>query len=361
MTEITIREVVIPSAIGDGTDGDFVAAVEVRNAVTADVWGMNHFAATPTEMLPDWQNQEHRPMRMFVAETADGVVARSIYDMTHGRDAAEVELVVQVHPAHRRRGIGSALLADLLRIAESDGRTEVQGYPRIGAYETDSWIVPGSGVGKLPSDNASTGFSLAHGFVLEQVLRQSELPLPPDAAVLDSLERQALAAASSDYRVLTWTGRTPEAWLSDVGMLLGRISTDAPTAGLASTEQYWDAERVRAKESAWLAAGDSIVTAVAEHVASGRLVAFSQLNVNPDIDAPVGQAETLVLREHRGHRLGALVKIANVRQLQEVYPGHPSIVTFNAEENRPMLAVNEAMGFVAAGYTGSWKKELERS
>jgi hypothetical protein len=34
----------------------------------------------------------------------------------------------------------------------------------------------------------------------------------------------------------------------------------------------------------------------------------------------------------------------------------PSIVTDNAEENRPMLDVNEAVGFVGVGSEGVWER-----
>jgi GNAT superfamily N-acetyltransferase len=65
-----------------------------------------------------------------------------------------------------------------------------------------------------------------------------------------------------------------------------------------------------------------------------------------------------VLREHRGHGLGMLVKLVNLAALQRDHPGYPSVVTYNAEENRHMLSVNEALGFVPIGYEGAWKKTL---
>jgi hypothetical protein len=71
---------------------------------------------------------------------------------------------------------------------------------------------------------------------------------------------------------------------------------------------------------------------------------------------PVHQAETLVLSEHRGHRLGTIVKIANIQHLARVNPDAPLIFTDNAEENRPMLDVNEAVGFEAIAYQAAWKK-----
>jgi len=61
---------------------------------------------------------------------------------------------------------------------------------------------------------------------------------------------------------------------------------------------------------------------------------------------------------HRGRRLGMLLKLANIEHLQRLRPGHPAIVTYNAEENRHMLDVNEAVGFVPIGREGAWKKTL---
>ncbi len=91
---------------------------------------------------------------------------------------------------------------------------------------------------------------------------------------------------------------------------------------------------------------------------TGRLVGFTELKAPHDPTAAASQWDTIVLREHRGHRLGMLLKLANFDQLQRVSPGHPSIVTWNAEENRPMLDVNEAVGFTPIGYEGAWKKLL---
>jgi GNAT superfamily N-acetyltransferase len=100
------------------------------------------------------------------------------------------------------------------------------------------------------------------------------------------------------------------------------------------------------------------VVAAAEHVPSGHLVGYTMLSVPRGRHRAVDQWSTLVLREHRGHRLGMLLKVANLAHLAEVAPGHPSVITFNAEENRPMLAVNEQLGFVGIAYEGAWRKDL---
>ncbi len=65
-----------------------------------------------------------------------------------------------------------------------------------------------------------------------------------------------------------------------------------------------------------------------------------------------------MLREHRGHRLGMLLKVENLLALERLAPGRPAVLTWNACENRPMLDVNDAVGFVAIGYEGAWRRDL---
>lgn len=100
------------------------------------------------------------------------------------------------------------------------------------------------------------------------------------------------------------------------------------------------------------------MTAAIEHAPTGHLVGFSSLSVPAQPHRCVAQYATLVLREHRGNRLGMLLKVANLHHLEQVAPGHPSVTTFNAEENRHMLSVNESLGFTPIGYEAAWRKDL---
>jgi GNAT superfamily N-acetyltransferase len=127
---------------------------------------------------------------------------------------------------------------------------------------------------------------------------------------------------------------------------------------LEEPEDVWSVERLIADEEREQSSPRAFLTVAAEHVASASLVGFSVLSVPAETSRAVMQDDTLVLRDHRGHRLGMLLKLANLAHLQRVSPGHPSVITFNAEENRPMLSVNEAVGFVPVAYEGAWRKDL---
>ena len=68
------------------------------------------------------------------------------------------------------------------------------------------------------------------------------------------------------------------------------------------------------------------------------------------------QMLTGVTREHRGHRLGLLVKVAMLEVLRAAEPQLERIDTWNAESNRYMIAVNEALGYTVLGPPASWWK-----
>lgn len=355
MSAFTIEELVIPASIDHLDAAGFIEMTLVRNEIEAETFGNRDLAYEPAELLPHWQDP-YEPKTCLVARVGGRIVARAIFEAPIEEGSREVWLTIEVLPAFRRQGIGAALYERLAAMSEVAGRTVQQGYFVHKRSDASEQLPSPTGFGSVPLDNPETRFLLRRGFRLEQVERVSRLALPVDEVEFARLLSAATAAAGDDYRLVRWTGRTPERWLSDIALLHRRMSTDAPAAGLEVNEATWDEDRVRAMDDRSDGSPRTSLTVAVEHVATGRLAGFTDLTVPPELERPVEQLDTLVLKEHRGHRLGTLLKLANLQFLAETHPGHPSVTTFNAEENRPMLDVNEAIGFVPVGYGGGWKK-----
>jgi GNAT superfamily N-acetyltransferase len=245
---------------------------------------------------------------------------------------------VAVHPGHRRRGIGTVLLEEGLRLAGKHGRTEA-------ITEVDE---PGP-------DAPGRAFALRHGWSCDLLETRRDLLLPADEGRLSALEARA-RSASAGYDVVTWRDHTPDALLQDRAVLERRMSTDAPHGDLPVEEEHWDGDRIREYEATHVARGRTVLSAGA--VKDGRLVGFTDLQIPLAQPERAHQGGTLVLHEHRGHRLGALMKAAVLRELAADFPEVRRISTYNSDSNTPMVAVNETLGFRPAGQLSTWSLRL---
>ena len=262
-----------------------------------------------------------------------------------------------MHRCIRSSGIAASARPSPITSAAEQQRAKIVVYAASCSAEGHKLESP-TGFGSVPAANAEVRFLLGHGYRLEQVARTSRLALPVSAAMIDRRFDESTGRAGADFRVHQWSGRTPDRWLDDIALLFTRMSTDAPKAGLEEPEDIWTRQRLIDYEDRVEAGPKTCVVSVVEHLPSARLAGMTELGVPAESDRPVFQNDTIVLKEHRGHRLGMLLKVANIRNLQSTAPGHPSIITFNAEESRHMLDLNEAVGFVSVGYEGAWKKVL---
>jgi hypothetical protein len=88
------------------------------------------------------------------------------------------------------------------------------------------------------------------------------------------------------------------------------------------------------------------------------LVAWTAISHDGEIPWHAWQNITIVDPGHRGHRLGALVKVANLRLMREHQPQVTTVDTGNAAVNTYMIAINEQMGFRPLYAWQSWQTEL---
>nr|WP_281381901.1 GNAT family N-acetyltransferase [Conyzicola lurida] len=328
----------------------------VRNRISVEATGGYDLAVTPDELLPGWLDQRFAPKRMLVARIEGRIVGRAVAELpVPGSPAAWI--TVEVLPELRHRGIGGALYSAVERLAVDAGATVLQSSVLQGESGSVERITAPTGFGSVPRDSETTRFLVARGYGLEQVTRLSRLELPADRADLRRRFVRA-TAMSRDYHLAYWAGATPDEWLAHVARLRGRLATDAPQAGLEPDLSPWTPERVRDTDRVAAASPATSLTVLAVHSPSGNAAGYTTLTVPRQTARPVTQGDTIVLQEHRGHRLGLTLKVANLLRLGEVAPGHPRVVTFTAEENRHMLAVNESLGFLPWGYEGAWKRVL---
>jgi RimJ/RimL family protein N-acetyltransferase len=262
------------------------------------------------------------------AEDVDQPVGRlglhtSDYDNT---DLAWIELAI--HPAHRRRGYGASGMAAGYDVARAMGRT------KIGWF---GW-----------EGEQTEGFAKALGFEPKSVAvcrRQHLDELEPGLA--DRLYAEALPHAG-DYDVKRIAGPIPEELLATFVEATAAIN-DAPLDDLEMEDEVFTAERSRAFEHAQLASGNRVYRVIAVHRSSGAVAGLTAVNVDGELPEYGHQLDTSVVRAHRGHRLGLLLKADMVRWLAEAEPQLEQVDTFNAESNDHMVGVNERLGYRVMG------------
>ena len=358
---LVITAVVMPTSLDEAQDArDFLDCQEMRQAHELETWGNLDRGYTLAEELEHWRGTPYEARHLFVGRIGGETVGMCSVTLPLRENLWTAGIGVLVVPAFRRRGIGRQLLSHAEAVARQHRRTSLDGY-----FELPERVVDGhgpllrakSGAGSLPLDEPATAFAVAGGYELEQVEISSRLELPVRAERMAELEAAASAHAG-DYTLVGWADACPAELVDSYAQLNARMSVDVPTAGMDWEGELWDADRVRRDEEMLARSGVKSVVSAAMHKPTGQLVAYTVLNWRPEVPGVILQQDTLVSGQHRGHRLGMLIKIRNLRMAQDRWPAAKSVLTWNANENQHMLAINIALGFTPAGYEGEWQKRL---
>lgn len=354
-----IEPLTLPETL-DGPDAaEFLEFGRLCDALTLETWGSLDRATPDGARLRFWRDNAYTRMRLFFVRIDGAMVARSWIRFEQQENLGRGLLHVAVLDAYAGRGIGRELLEHTEALAAAEDRTVLATFTEHPAdfdAAGPDVITPLTGTGALPASARGVRFAAAAGYQLEQVERYSSLDVAAAATELDRLEREAWTKAAG-YELLSWTDHCPDEYVVQLAALMSRMSTDAPMGGLRYDEETWDAARVRHVEDTWKRAGNASLVTAARHRDSGVLAAYSVLELAPSKPWLAEQDDTLVAAGHRGHRLGMLVKIANLRRLAD-YPEVKRVTTFNAAENDHMLAINVALGFRAAGWDGEWQRSV---
>ena len=187
------------------------------------------------------------------------------------------------------------------------------------------------------------GFARRHGFREAMVEVMRRLDLPVEEAVLARLD-----PGLEGYTVRSWVGRVPDDLVEQWAVLDSSLTLEAPTGDLHVEAQVADVGAVRDGEELFAAQGRTPYRAVVL-APDGTVVGYTEVVTTVHEPGRAYQWGTLVHRDHRGHRLGTALKVAALRRLQEeVSPAGPvdHVITWNAQSNTHMVAVNEQLGFV---------------
>jgi len=357
MTEIIITPLVVPSHAQDPDGAEFRRMIDLGNQLARIDAGIDDLDETAEQLLPFWHDQTDRIRAGFIARRGTEIVGAADLSVQRAAGTTAAEIGLMALPDQLRRGVGQALLAHAERDALALGCTVLQTWSMHPASPTGRTLIPTTGWGRVGATSLSDVLEAA-GYVLEQVERNSVLALDGPRDLAERRLREAEAFAGPDYRVVTWTLPTPPHLRAGYGAMISRMATDVPSGDLETQVEVWDEERVARRDARIIAGGQTLSVAAVIHTPTGSTAAFNELVIGSDHEGVTHQWGTLVVGEHRGKRLGTIVKCANLLRWHEIAPRSPRISTFNAEENRPMLDINEAIGFVPASYAGGWQKRL---
>jgi GNAT superfamily N-acetyltransferase len=353
----TITPLIIPVSLDDADAAEFRAYGDLNRRICDQAVGLPDLAPDAAQMLPAWHDGTDTLQLGFVARDRDEILGMVTVSLPQESEAHAAEIDLLVAEEHWGRGVEDALMDRAEEEARTRGRTVLQLWTLHRPTESGRMLVPRTGWGRVPAIPLSDLLE-ARGFELEQVERNSEFDLRADPAPLRAALAEARAFAGTDYRILEWMMPTPPHLRDGFAAVLARLSTDAPSGEMDFVAEEWDADRVVRREARLTGAGQTVSVVAAEHVPTGELVAYNELLIAADHAGVTHQFGTLVAKEHRGHRLGMIVKCANLLRWRERMPSSPAVSTFNAEENRPMLSINEAIGFAPVSYAGAWQKKI---
>jgi GNAT superfamily N-acetyltransferase len=284
---------------------------------------------TPVEALAaelrygwDLQPDEHF---LYLPDGAESPVATLAIDLPTRDNRQLFWLRLVVHPDHRRRGHGSAVMTEALRMAEHAGRPILW----VEAVEDDL------GARKFVE---RFGFSYA-----SHDARRRQLLSEVDQDAVQRLWAEAESAAA-DYRLERLLPPVPEQTLQEMIEVTAAIN-DAPMGSLTFEDEVFDLQRMRDIEAAREGRGDRGYRVLARHRETGEIGGHTNVVVSPHRPEVGFQGDTAVARQHRGRRLGLLVKIDMMRWLAEAEPQLEVIETWNNADNGFMVKVNEALGY----------------
>lgn len=324
------------------SDPDVDALTTFENAIRVE--SMPDDPPLTAEMVrDDYENwADYVEHRVFVARTPDGeIVGEAEPSWARTKENAHlVQTELDVHPDHRRRGIGTALLRCVADLAEAAGRSTVM------AVVTD----------RVPAGEAFAKRIGARVGLSQHINR----------VVIDEVDREMVRrwidegpARAPGYSLVAVDGTYPDDLIADI-VDLHKVMNTAPREDLEMDDWEPTPEQARQNEAVNLATGLERWYLAARHDESGRLVGWTEVGWVPETPRTVWQWGTGVRPEHRGHALGKWLKAVMLERIMNERPDVIDVRTGNADSNAAMLGINHALGFKPYQTYVTWQVKVDR-
>lgn len=297
-------------------DADYGRYIEIRNRNFPE----DKDSEAEVRHYDDSWDHERYYRRRLVAETAEGLVVGygQISHMQHQFHPDKYWLDLQTHPDWQRRGVGAALFERLT--GELAGRGAVQA--RAEAKE---------------SMGHSVAFLERRGFVEAQKSWESRLDLATfDFGRFAGAEERVARQGIMISTLAAERGRDSEA-LRKAYELDTVCSRDEPALDPITPISF---ETWRSNE---IETPTALPDAYFLAMEGDRYVGMSSMYFGEEEPEVLWQGFTAVRPERRGKGVAMALKLRTVRYGRE--RGMREIRTWNNTRNRPMLRINEAMGF----------------
>lgn len=252
----------------------------------------------------------------WLAAEADGTpVGSAFLRLDSRRNYTQLgEFELTVHPAERRRGVGSRLLGAVV----------------AGARDHDVRTL----LADVNIESAGDRFLEHHGFEIGLTLIYTRLDLSdvvPDVPEVPG------------YRLISWEGVVPDDLVQSFTDARTGMD-DAPTGTISVGADVWDVERTRQAEQVIAQRGDhlSVVAALDE---TGRIVGFTEVVVPGDGKGDGQHYGTAVLPAHRGRGLALWMKAAQIHETRHRFPDLDGLLTDTVDTNTPMRRTNAHLGY----------------
>ena len=309
-------------------------------------WGAEHDGRTWTSMWTyaemdsafHGQTEDER-FEGLCAYEGDAMVGAAFLAFTLLDNLDKAYLQVWVEPMHRGRGIGTTLVTRAAERVAEEGRHQITGEASYRFEERE--------------DAPTLRWATRNGFRVANVEVHRYLVLPVPTAALQGLLDEA-RPHHEGYEVLTFSD-LPDEYVASYCRLVNQLVLEAPMGELEFEEEQMTPEIFAAKRARDAASGRRHCFAVAVH--DREVVGLTDLMLPPESDR-AHQWQTLVHRDHRGHRLGQALKAANLLMLQRDHPEITEVHTQNAEVNEQMIGINDRLGFIPVAVVPEFKRTL---